>query len=350
MQIFKEKVNRQSVLILEEIPTAFEIDHGTSATAHFKNEKKDHIGCIGCLNPRCMYFFEDETECNCNGTFANDKSVNVCPVEAVTWDDLSHTPIIDSKKCILCGICVSRCPVGALYFSSHESLMVDTTQSDIVEYKKLNDLIQIKHAHQIEQLLKVQRFGVSQKISDELFKIIYKKLRYIKSNYHNIIGRNLLIALGCKCSMPRMGDVYTRMDAIYCSPSGSFGVVEIEFGKDTLDASRGILDDIAVLNSRYGVNKHNNKPIVICLQLPNIRQGYWQVVKDIKNVVGIKIGTITIGALMYLLWNGCKFEPENDRYYIDYDNRNLREILCVQSYCDGIPLSDKALGIMEPMK
>ena len=117
-----------------------------------------------------------------------------------------------------------------------------------------------------------------------------------------------------------------------------------------MDASRGILDDIAVLNSRYGVNKHNNKPIVICLQLPNIRQGYWQVVKDIKNVVGIKIGTITIGALMYLLWNGCKFEPENDRYYIDYDNRNLRQILCVQSYCDGIPLSDKALGIMEPMK
>lgn len=43
-------------------------------------------------------------------------------------------------------------------------------------------------------------------------------------------------------------------------------------------------------------------------------------------------------------------EPENDRYYIDYDNMDLRSILCAQVDCDNIPLSDKELGIVEPMK
>lgn len=73
--------------------------------------------------------------------------------------------------------------------------------------------------------------------SDELLEAIYDKLTNIRNNYHNLIGRNLLIALGCKCSMRRIGDVYTRMDAIYSSNAGTFGAVEIEFGRDTLDIS-----------------------------------------------------------------------------------------------------------------
>lgn len=350
MQVFKEGTSRHSLSILKEIPFALEIHQGIPGTAHFRNGEECHIGCLGCTNPKCMYFSEDEIECNHVGDFPYDKSVNACPVEAITWDDSSDTTIIDSRKCINCGICVSRCPVGALYFSNRGKLMVNIAQGNEVECKKPDSSTRTIHLRQIEQLLKMPRAGVSLNASDSLFETIYGKLLHLRSNYHNIVGRNLLIALGCKCSMRRIGDVYTRMDAIYSSPAGSFGAVEIEFGRDTLDASRGILDDIAVLNTRYGVHKHDNKALVICLQLPNARQGYWQVVRDVKNVENIKIETVTVGALMFLLWNGCIFEPENDRYYIDYDNMDLRHILCVQVDCDDIPLCEKKLGIMEPMK
>ena len=40
--------------------------------------------------------------------------------------------------------------------------------------------------------------------------------------------------------------------------------------------------------------------VVVCLQLPNARQGYWQVVKDIFAVENIQINTIIIGALLIL--------------------------------------------------
>ena len=350
MRVFKEGANRRSLFILRDIPFAFVVHQGAPATAYFRDGKEMPIPCLGCINPRCLFFSDEDIECDQIKGFPNDKSTNVCPVEAITWDGSNCIPVIDAKKCIDCGICVSRCPVGALYFSKQGTLFVNTKASDILEQKRPDTNEKSEHLHQVGALLKIPRSGVSLNVSDRLFESIYGKLQRLKSSYHNAVGRNLLIALGCKCSMRRIGDVYTRMDAIYSSQGGSFGAVEIEFGRDTLDASRGILDDIAVLNTRYGVHKNANRAIVICLQLPNARQGYWQVVRDVKIVEGIKIGTITIGALMFLLWNGCVFEPEGDRYYIDYDNMDLRHILCVQVDCDSIPLSDKELGIMEPMK
>lgn len=350
MWIFKEGTNRRSLSILKEMPFALVIRQGVPGTACFRNGDECHIGCLGCTNPKCMYFSNDEIECDRVDGFPNDKSTDVCPVGALAWDNASDAPVIDSRKCISCGVCVSRCPAGALFFSSRGKLTVNTAPSKYVETRKPDAEAQSVHLRQMERLVKIPRAGVSLNASDQVFESIYKKLFHLKSNDHNAVGRSLLIALGCKCATRRIGDVYTRMDAIYSSPAGSFGAVEIEFGKETLDASRGILDDIAVLNTRYGVHKHDNKALVLCLQLPSARQGYWQVVRDIKNVQGIKIGTVTVGALMFLLWNGCVFEPEADQYYMDFDNMDLRRILCVQADCDAIPLSSKKLGIMEPMK
>ena len=350
MQVFKKLTNKQDLSILKEIPNALTVDQGKPGISHFKNGKKCHIGCLRCKNPRCIFFSKDEIECDQINGFPNDKNTSTCPVGAITWDDALGIPLVDSRKCINCGICASRCPVGALYFSKSGKLLLNATQEDSVELKNADITTQKKHFQQIEELLKKNRIGTLLNASDRLFEKIYEKLSKIKSNNHNIVGRNLLIALGCKCATRRIGDVYTRMDAIYSSSGGSFGAVEIEFGRDTLDASRGVLDDIAVLNTRYGIKKQNNRPLVICLQLPNIRQGYWQVIRDVKIVEGIKIETITIGALMYLLWNGCIFKPEDDQYYIDYDNMDLRRILCTQTKCKDISISKKKLGIMEPMK
>ena len=150
--------------------------------------------------------------------------------------------------------------------------------------------------------------------------------------------------------MSRVGDVYTRMDAVYSTNNfGSFGVIEVEFGKDTLDASRGVLDDIAVLNARYGIPKEKNDAVVVCLQLPNARQGYWQVIKDVLTVEKLPISTITVGALLILMWNMKSFNLKEHSYYADYDNMSIREAL--QDHIERqIALSDKTQGILEPQK
>lgn len=348
MRIFSVINNRHKISILNEIPSSIEYSSGYPSRAYFSNGQHSALGCIGCLNPKCMHFDGSEIGCDEVDSFPNDKSINVCPVDAITWDERMDVPAINTDKCITCGICIRRCPVGALYFDG-STIKVNTASSSYIQnYAVSKDSTELQ-MNQIKSLKSVRKCGVTILETEELLQSIYEKLFTMKSNYHNIIGRNLLISLGCNCSMRRIGDVYTRMDAIYSSPDHCFGAVEIEFGRDTLDASRGILDDIAVLYTRYEIIKDANTPLVICLQLPNARQGYWQVVKDVKIVEHISIRTITIGALMLLNWNGCVFTPASEMFYLDYDNMDLRTQIS-NMIGRELLLGEKFFGILEPSK
>lgn len=352
MRIFSENNTRHRISILREIPVRLEYCHGSPAAAYYSDGTTSLIGCIGCNNPRCMHFGSDEIKCNEVAKFPYDQSTSTCPVDAISWNNDTDTPVIDNVKCISCGICIRRCPVGALYFdgdvkvnSAISEKQIDGTPSDNDAEK---EVLQIQNA-QIKRLDSLSKSGSLISESDGLFQSIYEKLQRIGNNAHNTVVRNLLISLGCHSAMRRIGDVYTRMDAVYSSPDNCFGAVEVEFGRETLDASRGVLDDVAVLFTRYGIEKDANLPLVVCLQLPNARQGYWQVVKDIKNVEGMHIGTLSIGSLMLLNWNGCLLVPDDVTYYIDYDNMSLRNTIEWQ-IGRALNVSEKLLGIFEPEK
>lgn len=347
MRIFSETTNRYHISILRDMPTHIEYSSGRPAIAHFSDGEVSSLGCIGCVNPQCMRFASHEIMCAEVENFPNDQSRNVCAVDALRWDFESDTPTVDTEKCINCGVCMRRCPVGAIYFDG--TVKVNRAITDKEVHGTADAATTTLQTQQIERLNNVRRSGILIEESDELLGSIYEKLTNIRSNYHNTVVRNLLISLGCQSAMRRIGDVYTRMDAIYSAADDSFGAVEVEFGRDTLDASRGILDDIAVLFTRYGIEKDANLPLVICLQLPNARQGYWQVVKDVNTVEEIAIGTLTIGAMMLLNWNGCVLIPDDETYYLDYDNMDLRSTVSWQ-IGRQIQLSEKLLGILEPIK
>ena len=138
-----------------------------------------------------------------------------------------------------------------------------------------------------------------------------------------------------------------RLDGFYQNENG-YGVLEVEAGSDALDMSRAILDDIAVLNSRHGVAKEDNKPLAVCLNLPNKRTDYWQVVKDIKSVTGIEIQTLTIGALLIMLWNNIEVR-DFSRFYIDVDNTSIRNEV-EKAIGREVRLSLRTGGILENEK
>ena len=125
--------------------------------------------------------------------------------------------------------------------------------------------------------------------------------------------------------------------------------MEIEFGRDTLEASRGILDDIAVMHSRNHLDKNDNAALVVCLSFPNKRQGYFQVIKDIHRVLGLKIQTISLGALLLLMWNSAAVNFLSREFYVDFDHLSIREI--TEFRLDRrVNLSEGRLGILEPEK
>lgn len=238
--------------------------------------------------------------------------------------------------------------MGAIYFDGTSFVVNGTLDNNYAELSPTDASVN-KQSVQIELLSNATKIGSLVNEDEGILLGIKDKLESLRSQYHNTVARNLLIGLGNTSAMRRIGDVYTRMDAVYSAENNGFGAVEVEFGRDTLDASRGILDDIAVLNSRYGVSKAGNAPLVVCVQLPNERQGYWQVVKDIMRVEGIKIRTISVCGMVLLLWNFQSFNPADEDFYADYDNMEIRRAVELK-IGRRVNLGIRALGILEPVK
>lgn len=347
MQIFSEQKIRNKISVLKQIPVNIEYIPNKKNVAYFKNGTKYSLSCLNCKNPLCMKYLESEISFEEVPTFSLDTNNSVCPVNAIKWNSEDECPEIKQDKCIKCGLCMKRCPVGAIYCDN--SVKVNTEKSSMQKIVLVDEEKEVIQKEQIEELYTIPKIGTLFIETEDLLNEIYEKLSNIRHETHNIIVRNILLGLGCSCAIRRIGDVYTRMDAIYNSETNSIGAMEIEFGKDTLDASRGILDDIAVLNTRYSIPKEQNNPLVVCLQLPNARQGYWQVVKDIKIVENIKINTISVGALLILFWNNKILDLNKNSFYADFDNMSIKKY--VEDILDrNIKLIDDSMGIFEPIK
>lgn len=307
--------------------------------------------CLRCIEPRCIKFVDNEIRCNDFSDFSYERKLNVCPVEAIKWNFDKELPEIDNHTCIGCGLCASRCPAGAIYKSENRMKIVEPS----LNYNNIPiDHTSLKaHSFFIQELDDIQWHHHFQKENDDVMNQIYLDVSGFdgRSMASNILVRNLLIALNHKCAISRAGDVYTRMDAVYSSSFSPVykGAVEIEFGKDTLEASRGILDDIAVMHSRNNLDKKENAALVVCLSFPNKRQGYFQVIKDINRVLDIKIQTISLGALLLLVWNDANVNFLSREFYVDFDNLSIRGIMEARLNRQ-INLSEGKLGILEPEK
>ena len=284
------------------------------------NEEWITAGCLRCTDPRCMKFTDAEISCRHFPDFSYERDLNVCPI-------------------------------GAIYKSENQMKIAEPS-SDYDDIP-INHVNLETHKLFIRELDKIHWNHQFQKETDGIMEHIYQEISRFdgRSMVPNILVRNLIIALNHECAISRIGDVYTRMDAVYSSnlkPTCK-GVVEIEFGRDTLEASRGILDDIAVMHSRNNLDKNDNAALVVCLSFPNKRQGYFQVIKDIHRVLDLKIQTISLGALLLLVWNGASVNFLSREFYVDFDNLSIRGITEFRLN-RRVTLSEGKLGILEPEK
>lgn len=229
--------------------------------------------CIRCTNPRCQYYSDDELHpIDKRFTpFPIDRDPTVCLTGALSWEKGNATPIINAEKCILCGVCISRCPVGAIFFSE-EGAKVSSEDNMFVKFER-GIQSDKKHKIQVERLNDIQKYGCMLPETEEKFVSIYKKIleeAHKSYQFPNLLTRNLINAIGNRCYIRRRGDVYLRTDGLLESTS-RIGVTEVEFQSDVMGSPRSILDDIAVLSSRYGISKEELFPLIVSLEFPNMR-------------------------------------------------------------------------------
>lgn len=302
--------------------------------------------CLGCVDRPCMVYQNEELQFKAVQDFPASPDDAVCPVGAISWDMQNSRPKIAAGICIACGLCAARCPVSAIYFTDRFQVSEQTEGllrfPDTPEHRNL----------QRWQLAGLQTASVTGRWFDSCDQQIQQLYRTISASrydpqFPNRLVRNCLLGLGYDCVVRRRGDVNLRMDALF-SCYGQTGVAEIEFHQDALEPPRAILDDIAVLHARYGIDKQAILPLIVHFELPNTRTGHWQVVEDIVSVLDIRIHTITLGALLLLLWHGKHPDLRSDTCFLRQTRHSLREFLEENGVITA--LSAGCFSMLEPEK
>lgn len=320
----KQPVRKSKDLKKDVIPTKVDWkDGGSPATIFFSDGGIGNGSCIRCINPPCMRYNPSELNHDFFTDFPADKNERVCPTLAISWDQSSDSPKVDSSACISCGICINRCPVHAIYFDGHTARINDSPN----EYFLIDDERQVNEEtlnNIVELFANLPEEGIYLSENDDIFSSIFAQLRSQIYDY-NHLSRNLLKAVGINVAMRRQGDTNIRMDLILGPPGVEMGVGEVEFGADTLGTIRNILDDIAILFGRYNISKEIVVPVAVILELPNKRVEFWRLMADIQSVLNLSINTISIAALYLLVWNrSLLIIKDGNEFYLDEEATSLR--------------------------
>ena len=288
--------------------------------------------CIHCINPPCLEYARDEIELDTFKEFPADRAPEVCPTNAISWPQESNSPIIDSEACISCGICVSRCPVAAIYLDPDETTAILNDLPNKYFLSQNQEVSETTQADLLEKFSQIPENGIFVLENDNILQRFFDKFKSVTTHqkqsaqFPNHLVRNLMLEVGVNTLMRRRGDTNLRMDIVFEQSGGKSGTCEVELGSEVLDAPRNLLDNVAVLVSRYKISKDGIIPLIVTLSLPNRRSEYWQVIKDIKQVLDLQINSLTIGMLVLLVWNRIKISLNSqEMLYVDSDLYTLRD-------------------------
>ncbi len=259
---------------------------------------KDVLGtCVGCHDVPCIEL--DATRMELGGdlsAFPGDPLLDVCPKNAIDWNDDGDAIQINEDRCIGCGLCAHNCPYGAISLTSKGHAAVESGDPDGITAPVHATASETPHI----QLPKRGSLGDTR---SPFLKKLLGVLACLNDVQSARLTRNLFLSVGVRAHMRRKGDTNVRMDGVLEFSTGKIGVIELETGQAILESPRALLEDFAVLHNRFGFPKENIVPVSVIGAFPNVRAEYYQVMDDIRKVLDIQCHTITLGALCLLSWH-----------------------------------------------
>lgn len=256
--------------------------------------------CCNCKDKRCANYSAKELFANHFEGFPKNPTQRVCPVQAISFDANGRAKI-NNDACIMCGLCVYRCPFAAIQFSIKDNKCHVNTTLDS-SYTVANELEQKVQERVLTSLPKIIRFNkIPTLFNDRYLESLKSSIKNF-SDLSEIIVRNTLLNLDYNCNTNVQGNVHLRIE-FFADKNKKFIIGESEISKnaqDTLSVIRRILDDVAVLVNRHNFPKDDILPLAVLEVLPNKRTDYYEVMSDVFNVLDIQIYTITYHILFIL--------------------------------------------------
>ena len=300
--------------------------------------------CLGCRDAPCMMLAEEDFALpEALSEVPGDPSNEVCPTRAITWNDFGEFAVVNGDACIGCGLCISRCPYGAISFTSRGVAVVESSDPDDLTLATPDASSATGHVIPTT----VGRIGP---VPFPALQRMPEAIASLNSQVSNRFIRNLLVECGVKCRTRRPGDTNVRMDGVLATTDGRLGVLEIELGNEVLESPRALLDDVAVLHGRYGIELGGIDPVSVIIRLPNVRSEYYRVISDIEKVLKLRCRTVTVGALLALLWHFERIDAFTcDLFVTSSDNTDLLPSMR-HHLSDSIPVWPPYEGAYRPSK
>lgn len=276
------------------------LDFGEGSTpprVHLQDGRAGLGTCLGCSEPPCLQrLAAPHSTSPVLPEFPQDPIEDLCPTEAIQLDVPTATVSVESDTCIGCGLCVVRCPYGAIHLAEDGKAAVLLNGSDLVQPDRTDTAI----------VDTAERRGKLGPLNSPALAEVPAAVARLHDAVQQRLVANLFSFLGVDAKVRRRGDTNIRFDGVLGFPNGQLGVMEIELSPNAVESPRALIEDIAVLHSRYHVPTNEVYAISVLLQLPNARSEYYQVMQDIEKVLAIRCRTITVGALLAMVWNIAK--------------------------------------------
>ncbi|TAE25009.1 MAG: hypothetical protein EAZ92_12680 [Candidatus Kapaibacterium sp.] len=255
------------------------------------------FSCVNCQPRRCCEYSSDELRYSTTifQEIPDSQEKQVCPTGAISIS-AELVPTLDYNKCIDCGVCISRCNFGAIYYENN-ALTISTrlsaqnlTSSDAEEPTQYFTSLNVPRHYSIsddEVLAQCRNF--------------FNKVKTLRKNEFYPLVRNLFRSLGFKAKIGRSGDTQWRYDALVLEPF----VMPIEIKSPTEvqaispDAVRQAIENSITIEGNHHLTRKAISAVVALLY-SNERSASKDMLTSANDLHNIRILLVSVVVLHYL--------------------------------------------------
>jgi ferredoxin len=262
-------------------------------------------GCLGCPDEPCIKFTPQELvrPARIESPCAPDNSV--CPTGAIARD-FDGFANIDLATCMGCGICVVRCPVGAIWVDqgtvtarveAPSAAAYERTDLDVQEFSRRRSNITDSLAEEVPPF-EPSGFLVGQ---------VERATPFVEGpagqTVLRLLARNAFLLGTSAARLKIVGDNNATCELIVDN-NAHLVIVEVEPSADALDAMRRVLAGCAVVIARYGVDRQDLIAALVIHRLPNKRVDYYSVAANVQSRLGLTTIAVPSAALLLAIRAG----------------------------------------------